>query len=703
MINHLYNTMRPSIKASKQVVSYLNRKAYSSCSVIVANNITYIRNRKSNNRRNVKGDKLFSTSAITSQASLDNNNMIQFDTLHELQKNACIAYSNSDLFGTYTLPEITTGKEKGEFQWMTYKDFDDNVNKCRTVLKDLGVEEFSKIGVISNNRWEWAAVATAAYSLNATLVPMYEAQTTQDWLYILNDSQSSVVFCATPEIYDQVTREVIPSAPSVKNAVCFDAELGEEYAFKTHMERANKQEETNIIKPTPDDLANLIYTSGTTGKPKGVELMHSNTVSNAKGLTEMVPNLRKDLIRIDDRSLAFLPWAHSYGQTCELWLFMMGGASMGICRGVPTILEDLQLVKPTTLFSVPTLYKKVFDGVNNLVESSSPTKQKLMKKAFELGRKKYNNDLGFLEKVQFSLLDGIVLSKVRDRFGGNLRHGFCAGAAVPKEVLAFMDDIGIPIYEGYGLTETSPIIALNVPGSRKVGAVGSPLSGVKVVIADEEGNPVLEGQEGEICCYGPNVMKGYYNNPEATAEVMSIAPDGVSKLFHTGDLGRMGSDGFVHVTGRLKEQYKLENGKYICPTPIEEAIGMSRFIMQVVLCGANRPHNVALLVLDWAAIRSELKILDDVTEDELVNDRRVKRLIDSEIKSSCKGKLKKFEIPQEWAMVAPFTAANNMLTPKMSIRRHVVIKTYEDVINVLYRDAVVAGGADGTSEHREAA
>jgi len=173
--------------------------------------------------------------------------------------------------------------------------------------------------------------------------------------------------------------------------------------------------------------------------------------------------------------------------------------------------------------------------------------------------------------------------------------------------------------------------------------------------------------------------------------------------FHTGDLGRMGSDGFVHVTGRLKEQYKLENGKYICPTPIEEAIGMSRFIMQVVLCGANRPHNVALLVLDWAAIRSELKILDDVTEDELVNDRRVKRLIDSEIKSSCKGKLKKFEIPQEWAMVAPFTAANNMLTPKMSIRRHVVIKTYEDVINVLYRDAVVAGGADGTSEHREAA
>lgn len=158
----------------------------------------------------------------------------------------------------------------------------------------------------------------------------------------------------------------------------------------------------------------------------------------------------------------------------------------------------------------------------------------------------------------------------------------------------------------------------------------------------------------------------------------------------------MASDGFVHVTGRLKEQYKLENGKYICPTPIEEAIGMSRFIMQVVLCGANRPYNVALLVLDWATIRTELKIKAEATEEELANDPRVKRLIDNEIQTTCAGKLKKFEVPQDWAMVAPFTAANNMLTPKMSIRRHMVIKTYEDVIAGLYNEGVVAGAADGT-------
>jgi long-chain acyl-CoA synthetase len=337
-----------------------------------------------------------------------------------------------------------------------------------------------------------------------------------------------------------------------------------------------------------------------------------------------------------------------------------------------------------------------------LIENSNPARQKLMKKAFQLGRKKFNKDLGLLENLQFRLLDGIVLSKVRDRFGGNLRHGFCAGAAVPKEVLAFMDDIGIPIYEGYGLTETSPIIALNVPGKRKVGAVGAPLKGVSVIIADEKGNPSPEGTEGEICCYGPNVMKGYYNNQKATDEVMTLAPDGVSRLFHTGDLGKLGSDGFIHVTGRLKEQYKLENGKYICPTPIEEAIGMSRFIMQVVLCGANRPYNVALLVLDWAAIRTELNISNETSEEELANDKRVKRLIDYEIEATCSGKLKKFEIPQEWAMVAPFTAANNMLTPKLSIRRHMVMKTYEDVIAGLYNDRVAASAVDGAVEEKVA-
>lgn len=198
------------------------------------------------------------------------------------------------------------------------------------------------------------------------------------------------------------------------------------------------------------------------------------------------------------------------------------------------ILSDLQMVKPTILFSVPTLYKKVFDGVNNLIETSSPMKQKLMRSALQLGRQKRLNpdSLGLFQRIQDKLLDSIVTSKIRNRFGGNLKLGFCAGAAVPREVIDFMDDIGIPICEGYGLTETSPIITLNVPGKRKVGAVGSPLSDVNVVIlGGDDGNTIIEdGREGEICCYGPNVMRGYYNNESATEEVMTLAPDGKSRL-----------------------------------------------------------------------------------------------------------------------------------------------------------------------------
>jgi long-chain acyl-CoA synthetase len=401
----------------------------------------------------------------------------------------------------------------------------------------VGVEEYGKVAIISNNRWEWATIAAAAYSLNASLVPMYEAQLPSDWTYILNDSGSSVVFCATQDIFDKVQKEVLPMTPSVKASLCLDAPVGEPHAFATAM-AANEIDDAGklIVAPAQYDLANLIYTSGTTGKPKGVELTHLNFTSNVKGAGRSMVEDPKDFVRESDRSLSFLPWAHSYGQTCELWSFMSMGASMGICRGVPVILEDLQLVKPTNLFSVPTLYKKVYDGVHNLMETAPPLRRKLMKSALALGEARslaergMRKPLGSFERVQLSILDRLVLSKIRDRFGGRMRHGFSGGSACPAEVVTFMDSLGIPICEGYGLTETSPIITLNVPESRVAGSVGRPLGGVTVYIVDEEGKPVAPGEEGELCCVGPNVMKGYYNNQEATDEVISVAPDGKSRM-----------------------------------------------------------------------------------------------------------------------------------------------------------------------------
>lgn len=435
------------------------------------------------------------------------------------------------------------------------------------MLRDLGVVAGSKVAIISNNRWEWAVITAASYSLTATAVPMYEAQLASDWTYILNDSEATVLFTANDAILATVRREVLPNVPLLKATLSLDAAEGQAHAFATAM-AAHEPDVTGrlLAVPTPDDLANLIYTSGTTGKPKGVELTHTNFASNVQAAARTMVDDPKEFIRHDDVSLAFLPWAHSYGQTCELWMAVSHGAAMGISRGIPAILEDMQLVKPTVLFSVPTLYKKIYDGVHNLMETSSPIRKRLMRQALHLGHQTVQAShgrrppLNMWEAWQYKTLNKIVLSKIRDRFGGRMRHGFVAGAACPAEVLNFMDSIGIPICEGYGLTETSPIITINTPDQRCVGSVGRPIGSVTVYICDEQGREVPRGQEGEICCTGPNVMRGYYKNEAATAEVITTAPDGHSRMFHTGDLGRQAESGFVYVTGRLKEQYKLENG-----------------------------------------------------------------------------------------------------------------------------------------------
>jgi long-chain acyl-CoA synthetase len=267
-----------------------------------------------------------------------------------------------------------------------------------------------------------------------------------------------------------------------------------------------------------------------------VELTHLNFASNIKSASRSIVTDPRDLVRESDRTLAFLPWAHSYGQTCELWIGISMGSSTAVSRGITMLVDDLQIVKPTILFSVPTLYKKVYDGVHNMIESANPIRKSLMQNALAMGRINVDSKLGLrgplrpMEKVKFNVLDKLVLSKIRARFGGNLRYGCCAGAACPTEVLNFMDSVGIPINEGYGLSETSPIITINTIEHRSVGSVGLPIGGVTVYIVDEAGTLLPPGEEGEICCVGPNVMKGYHKNKKATDEVISLAPDGKSRM-----------------------------------------------------------------------------------------------------------------------------------------------------------------------------
>ena len=351
-----------------------------------------------------------------------------------------------------------------------------------------------------------------------------------------------------------------------------------------------------------DDVAALIYTSGTTGNPKGVILSHANIASNVNAIHECFP------MENGDRSLSFLPWAHVFGQTCELHGLFSMGASMAIAESVEKIIDNLAEVRPTLLFSVPRIFNKIYAGVQKQIATKPRAIQIAVQQALRLAAKERNGKkLMVAEHAAFNALtDKLVFSKVRARFGGELKYAFSGGAAISRDVAEFIDSLGVTVYEGYGLTETSPIATANWPGHRKIGSVGRALPGVRVEIvigqpqmtAKERRRKASVRDEGEIIVYGPNVMKGYFKRPEENAQVFT--KDGG---FRTGDQGYVDPAGYLYITGRIKEQYKLENGKYVVPSPLEEKLKLSPYILNAFVYGDNKPFNVALLVANVEAVR----------------------------------------------------------------------------------------------------
>ncbi|CAM9772919.1 unnamed protein product [Ectocarpus fasciculatus] len=381
---------------------------------------------------------------------------------------------------------------------------------------------------------------------------------------------------------------------------------------------------------------------------------------------------------------------------------MAHGASMGISRDVTALLDQLAEVKPTLLYAVPQLFKRVCDAIHAKVAESSPAKQYLFKRSLQTAHRRRKHieagePVGAALELQHRLLDQAVLSKIRDRFGGNLKVSFVGGAATNMEVLNFFENIDIKILEGYGLTETSPMVTVNTPEQkfRRLGSTGRCLADVtvKIIMGGEE-MPV--GEEGEVCVSGPNVMQGYNNLPEASSEVL-FDLDGqrqararATVYFRTGDLGRMEDGTYLRITGRIKEQYKLENGKYVVPGPIEAAMTSSTYITQALVFGDNRPFNVALVFPDWNLVRSwaESKGRADegTTMEELASMDVVKNLIAGEIALSLDG-FKKYEMPRTFELLEEgFTKENNMQTQKLSTKRHVVIKHYHDTLMHMYGD-----------------
>lgn len=421
----------------------------------------------------------------------------------------------------------------------------------------------------------------ASLRLGAAWVPMYEQQRLHECEYILKDSEAKLLLVGSEQMYDK-TRHLLGAVPSLKDIWTFDIDVPARMASVTPAMLAETKATLSASPPVKaDDVAVLIYTSGTTGQPKGVQLTHGNLCSNIHGMLEVV--------RVEDmpdaRSLSFLPWAHSIGLNCELFNMMSRGAQVALAQDISTIASDIKEVQPTILFAVPTLYKKVYDRIQEKVNSQGFLSRLLVDNAVAVSERRLEvlregRRPSLLLQLQYNFFDRMVLSKLRETLGGHVKLSPVGGSKMSLVVTKFFESaLGIAILEGYGLSETSPLLSISRPSieDRRLGSVGQAVKGAELAIVKDGHLLAKEGEEGEVWAAGPMVFAGYHNKPEETAAAFGEL-DG-KRYFRTGDLGTL-VQGFLTITGRLKELYKLENGKYVCAPVVEKALLENEYIFQ---------------------------------------------------------------------------------------------------------------------------
>ena len=488
------------------------------------------------------------------------------DNLVDWWAQSLTKFADRKLFGTKN--------KNGVYEWVTYKEIGNRIDNLRAGLTQLGIGKDDAVGIIANNRLEWPIVGFATWGCLARFVPMYEAELVQVWKYIIADSGIKVLFVSTPEIYEKI-KDFPKDIPTLKHIVIIES--GAENSMAA-LEKKGSAKPVAWRSPTAEDVAELIYTSGTTGNPKGVLLMHMNFTSNSHAGLKLYPELYENEVV----SLTILPWAHTFGQTAELFAIIRLGGAMGMIENTKTIVNDIVLVKPTFIIAVPTVFNRIYDGLWNKMNKEGGVAKALFVMGVEAAKKKREfaekGRSDFMTNIKFKFADKIVFKKIRERLGGRMLGAMTGSAAMNVEISKFFFDIGIPIYDCYGLTETSPGITMNGSQAYRLGSVGRAIEKVKIVI---DNSVVEEGAtDGEIIVYGPNVMKGYHNRPEDTKA--ALTPDGG---FRTGDRGRLDKDGYLFITGRIKEQYKLENGKFCFPVSLEEKICLTSFVQQALVYG----------------------------------------------------------------------------------------------------------------------
>ena len=573
----------------------------------------------------------------------------------------------------YNLDTALVTKYDGEWKKTSTKEYLDKANAVSRALIKLGVKKDDKIAVISStNRTEWNIMDIGVLQVGAQNIPIYPTISAEDYEYVLNHSESVYCFVSDKEVLEKVN--TVKSKTKLKEVYSFDQIKGcKHYSELFEIgkdENLQKQVEDRKNQVKPSDLATIIYTSGTTGKPKGVMLSHHNITSNVLDSVPRLPLLEQGEMRV----LSFLPICHIFERVL-IYIYQYAGASIYFAEALDKIGENAKEIKPHLMSVVPRLLEKVFDKIYAKGDELSGIKKALFYWAIRLGERyePYKAN-GWWYEFKLKIARKLIFSKWKEALGGELQTMVSGSAALHPRLSRIFCASGMLVMEGYGLTETSPVVSVGMYRDKhfKIGTVGKPIQNVEVNIAND----------GEILIKGSNVMQGYYKDPERTASVMT------GDYFHTGDKGEIDADGFLKITGRKKEMFKTSGGKYVIPTLLENELKESHFIEQAMVIGEGEKMPAVLLQLNFEFVRDWIDRKHNhvgKSNEEIISSEIIKKRIQKEIDKCNKNfgkweQIKKFELtPDVWSI------DGGHLTPTMKMKRDVIKNMYQDLYDKIYK------------------
>jgi long-chain acyl-CoA synthetase len=572
---------------------------------------------------------------------------------------------------------------KQGIEWLSSKELFEQIRDASLGLRALGVAEGDRVAIIAESRPEWLVTDLGILSARGVTVPIYPTLSAPQAKYILQDSGARAAIVSTREQLEkiQAIRHELPQLGAVvlldgwtaadsPSVMSFAALLERGHQRMTAEWGAGKEFRDHARLVPADALATIIYTSGTTGEPKGVMLTHGNLVSNMKAGAEVLQ------LSQDDVALSFLPLSHGFERMVS-YIYLFSGVTLVFAESLETIARDIKAVRPMLMTGVPRVFEKLHHRIMEKGLAESGVKAAIFRWAIGAGEARGHAELrgereGMIGRLRAALADRLVFGKIRENLGDRVRYLVSGSAPLPASIAEFFQGIGLPIIEGYGLTETSPILSVNPPDAPRVGTVGRVLPGVELRIADD----------GEILARGPNIMRGYFNKPEATADAIR---DG---WFHTGDIGVIDEHGYVRITDRKKDLLVTSGGKKIAPQPIEGILKRNPLVAEAVLLGDRRKFAAALIVPEFAALERRLKELGraPATKAELPSRPDVLALY-QEVVDALNRELAQFERIKKIAVLpVEFSVESGELTPTLKVKRKVVAQRYEQQIEELYRE-----------------